>query len=279
MLSRPNGPIVSELSSSARDTVFGFERADFVPFAVVSSALLIAESLILFRFGDLGLVLHGFVTLLLIWLIQRAEKPSSLLYQSLLLVPVLRVFNLGLPIFTDDSLVFLGVIYVFLLMSTWMIVRSQNLSLDDLGMTWDKAELIIPGMVIGLVLGVIQYILALESLTYDPTIRNYILVVLTTGLLVGFVEELIFRGLIQRWVSQVFNDWIAIIGVSILFGFMHSVWLAPLDIVFAGVVSVFLGWAYASSNNLWFITSIHAMINVGGFLLAPLFLSGIVGAA
>jgi len=277
MLPKPNTPVVSELRSSARTTIFGSERGDVVPFAVVSGALLLAESLILFRYGDVGLVLHGAVTLLLIWLIQRTEEPSSLLYQSLLLVPVLRVFNLGLPVFTDDSLVFLSVIYVFLLMSTWMIVRSQDLSLDELGVTWDKAGLIVPGMLIGLILGVIQYFLALESLTYEPTLRNYILVVLTTGLLIGFVEELIFRGLIQRWVSQVFNDWVAIIGVSILFGFMHSVWLAPLNIVFAGIVSVFLGWVYASSNNLLFISSVHAMINVGGFLLAPLFLSDLVG--
>jgi len=243
---------------------------DLLSLTAVASLLLLGETLILFQYGDFGLVLHAVTIVVLVVLVNRNTEPAALLYQSLLLLPVLRIFNLGLPIFTHDALVFLGVIYTFLLLSTWLIVRSQDLSIETLGLGQEELPLAIPGIFIGLVLGVAQYFLGLEELAYQPTLRNYVLVVITTGLLVGLVEELIFRGLVQRWMDAVLGRWPAILGVSLLFGFMHSVWLAPMNIVFAGTVSIFLGWAYAETNNLWFITSIHAMINVAGFLLAPL---------
>lgn len=243
---------------------------DVLPVVAIALLLLVGETLILFQYGDLGLILHAITIVLLIILVSRSSEPISLLYQSLLLLPVLRIFNLGLPVFTHDELVFLGVIYSFLLMSTWLIIRSQELSLDILGLGQEHLSLAVPGIVIGFVLGVAQYFLGLEELAYEPTLRNYILVVITTGFLVGFVEEVIFRGLVQRWMDTVFDRWTAILGVSLLFGFMHSVWLAPMDIVFAGVISIFLGWVYAETNNLWFITSVHGMINITGFLLAPL---------
>lgn len=246
-------------------------RTGLFAFGVIAILLLLAEGLILFQHGDLGLVVHAVTVAVLVVFVHRSDDHTARLFQSLLLLPILRIFNLGLPLFTDDTLVFLGIIYVSLLMSTGIVARSQNLTLADLGLTLWDARLVVPGAVIGLFLGIIQYSLGLEHIGYEPTLRNYILLILTAGLLVGLVEEVVFRGLVQRWAVDLLGRWPAIIAVSVLFGFMHSIWLAPMDIVFAGVVSVFLGWVYAATNNMWFITSIHGMINVGAFLLAPLY--------
>lgn len=246
-------------------------RTDLLAFGVVLGLLVLAEGLILFQYGDIGILTHVGTITVIVAFVHRSEEPTEQLFQSLLLLPILRIFNLGLPIFTDDPLVFLGTIYLFLLMSTVTVVRSQDLGLTDLGLTWTDAHLVIPGVVIGLLFGVVQYAMGLEHLAYEQTLRNYILLVLTAGILVGFVEEVIFRGLVQRWTVDLLGQWPAIVVVSALFGFMHSIWLAPMDIVFAGVVSVFLGWTYSTTNNMWFITSVHGMINVGAFLLAPLY--------
>lgn len=250
----------------------GDVRDDVVLASVVAiTLLLVAESLILFQLGDYGLVLHALTMVLIIGLVYRYDGETGLFFQSLLLVPVLRVFNLGFPPFTDNPLVFIGVVYVSLLLSSIIIVRSQKLSLSQLGLTRSDARLILPGAILGLGFGGVQFVFSLEPLEYAPSLQNYALAIITTGLLVGLVEEIIFRGLLQRWATSLFGRWASIIGVSILFGFMHSVWLAPMDIVFAGAVSVLLGWIYAETNNLWFIASIHAMINVGAFVVFPAF--------
>jgi membrane protease YdiL (CAAX protease family) len=248
---------------------------DLVLASVVSVALLIiAEGLILFRMGDYGLLLHALTVVLLIGLVYHYDGESALFFQSLLLVPVLRVFNLGFPPFTENPLVFIGVVYVSLLVSSIIVIRSQELTLSQLGLTRSQARLILPGILVGIILGAIQFMFSLEPLQYDSTFQNHVLAIITTGLLVGIVEEFIFRGLLQRWATNLFGRWTSIIGVSILFGFMHSVWLAPMDILFAGAVSVFLGWSYDETNNMWFITSVHAMINISAFMLLPVFLPG-----
>lgn len=245
---------------------------DVVGFLAISAIFVGAEAAILFGYGEVGLLIHAIGTVTLFGLIQRSTEPRISLYQSMLLIPILRIFNLGIPIFTANNLIVLGVMYAFLLLSAVMMMRSQDLSFSALGLTRENLSLGLTGLGVGVGFGGIQYLLALEEFSYTRTPLNVVLVILTAGVLVGLVEEVIFRGLIQRWATALFDDWIAIVAISILFGFMHSVWLAPLDIVFAAAVSLFIGWVYLRTNNMWFIVNLHAMINVTAFLILPLLL-------
>jgi len=258
------------------DAKYRVDPETILSFGLVATMLLAAEVLMLARRGNTGLVLHALTVVALIAFVYHFDGRITLLFQSLILLPILRIFNLGIPPFTENPLVFLGVIYVCIFASTWMIVRSQDLTLGDIGLTLRDTRLLIPGALIGLALGIVQFLLELESLQYAPTTTNYLLVILTTGILVGLVEELIFRGLVQRRATDLFGRWPSIVSVSVLFGFMHSVWLSPLNIVFAVTVSLFLGWVYAVTRNMWFITGVHAMINISVFLLAPLYLHDLV---
>lgn len=253
-------------------------RFDTLSFAAISTLFVVAEALIFARFGELGLSVHAVATLALFWLIHTSEPPMVLLFQSMLLIPVLRIFNLGLPLVFGNSLLIIAVLYLFLGISVVMVVRSQELSPDALGMTVVRPLRLVLGAVLGLGLGMVQYLFLLEEIAYEPTLANYVLVVLTTGLLVALVEETIFRGLVQRWAAAAFDDWTAILVVSLIFGFMHSVWLAPMDIAFAGLISVYLGYSYARTNDLWYITTVHGTINVAAFFLLPLAVPGLQGA-
>jgi membrane protease YdiL (CAAX protease family) len=96
-------------------------------------------------------------------------------------------------------------------------------------------------------------------------------VICIAGLLLGFIEETIFRGLIQRRLTELIDYRLSIIVVSLLFGFMHGVWLAPLNIVFAMAVSLLLGFLYARYDDLVLITGIHASINATAFVLLPVY--------
>lgn len=261
-----------ELAISRGITTLQRNRENLPTFLGTISVFILAEGFILAKFGEVSLIIHGIGMAILIYLIYNTDGPAAMLYQSLLLVPVLRIFNLGMPIVTENSLYSLGVLYSVLLLSVIVILRSQELSREELGLSLNGLPLAVLGLGIGLALGVVQYGLSSEEFTFLHTPVNYVLFILSVGLLVGFVEETIFRGLIQRWAAELFDTWLAILATSVLFGFMQSVWLAPSGIVFAGVVSAFLGWIYVRTDNLWLIASIHGMINVSAFLLAPLFL-------
>ncbi len=63
----------------------------------------------------------------------------------------------------------------------------------------------------------------------------------------GFVEEFIFRGVLQRTATEAFGGW-GIVYISFIFAVLHIGWiqagnpLAWLDVIFVFVVALFFGW-------------------------------------
>ena len=79
-------------------------------------------------------------------------------------------------------------------------------------------------------------------------------------LAVAVGEEMIFRGVIFRWIDERWNTWVALLISAILFGWMHisndnATWWSSLAIaVEAGLL---LGAAYKWSGSLWVPIGIH----------------------
>ena len=235
--------------------------------------LIAAEATILLRQITLGLLLHASVLLVLLWIVSTGSE-YAYIYEVLTLVPLLRILNLGTGILAFSPYLWLGGVYFLMLGSIILIMRNYREGCDEIGFSWhtfrNQRWLVVAGVVVGTGLGVAQWFMDLEQPPAEPTLVNTVLAVLVTGVLVGFVEEVLFRGLLQRWLSDLLDVRISVLTVSVLFGFMHSVWLNSLDVVFAFVVSLMLGVIYARTRNFWFIMLVHAMINAMAFGLLPL---------
>lgn len=256
-------------------------KNDFRPTLTVESARLLApivvligaEMLILLEQVTLGLFVHALMFLVLLgW---AATSPSnSNIIEITAFVPLLRLLNLGTGILAFSPYLWLTGVYLLLLLSLVLVMRNYDVTLERLGIDWgvvrDEAPLILTGVVLGVGLGTVQWVFDLESPPGEPTIANVLIAILVTGLLVGFVEELLFRGLLQEWLADIIDIRLSILVVSILFGFMHSVWLNPLDVMFAFSVSLLLGAVYAATRNFWFILIVHALINAMAFGVLPL---------
>ena len=90
------------------------------------------------------------------------------------------------------------------------------------------------------------------------------------ALLPGFMEEILFRGILFRWIEEFAGSWIALALTSALFGLAHifnpnATWFSSLAIaVEAGVL---LGGAYMLTRSLWLPIGLHAAWNfTQGFL-------------
>jgi uncharacterized protein len=90
------------------------------------------------------------------------------------------------------------------------------------------------------------------------------------GILPAFMEELLFRGILFRWIEEFGGSWIALVVTSALFGAAHAfnpgaTWASSLAImVEAGVL---LGSAYMLARNLWAPMGLHGAWNfTQGFL-------------
>ena len=88
---------------------------------------------------------------------------------------------------------------------------------------------------------------------------------LLTGLVAGVVEEILFRGVVFRFLEEFAGSLIALIVSSLIFGFLHlmndnaTVWSSVAISIEAGIL---LGGAYMLTRNLWLAIGLHAGWNV-----------------
>ena len=88
--------------------------------------------------------------------------------------------------------------------------------------------------------------------------------VVSHGIVPGVTEELLFRGIILRWLEEFAGSWIALGITSALFGLAHllnpnATWFSSFAIA---VESLFLSGAYMLTRSLWMPIGLHAAWNV-----------------
>ncbi len=89
---------------------------------------------------------------------------------------------------------------------------------------------------------------------------NWVFILFAGGVGAGFIEELIFRGILFRWIEEFAGSWAALFVTSALFGLGHigndnASWFSSVAIAIeAGVM---LGGAYMLTRSLWVPIGLH----------------------
>jgi membrane protease YdiL (CAAX protease family) len=102
------------------------------------------------------------------------------------------------------------------------------------------------------------------------------------GLIAGFTEELLFRGILFRYIEKTAGSWAALVVTSALFGLAHianpgATWFSSLCIaVEAGIL---LGAVYMLTRRLWAAMGLHAAWNFTQGWIFGLPVSGMTGGA
>ena len=94
---------------------------------------------------------------------------------------------------------------------------------------------------------------------------DFVEIVMATGVVAGFTEELILRGIIFRWLEELAGSAIALALSSLLFGFLHA--MNPNATLFSSIAialeaGILLGGAYMLTRSLWLAIGIHAGWNI-----------------
>jgi membrane protease YdiL (CAAX protease family) len=89
-------------------------------------------------------------------------------------------------------------------------------------------------------------------------------ILIGAGIMAGVMEELLFRGILFRWIEEFAGSWAALTVTSALFGLAHifnpgATWFSSLSIaVEAGIL---LGGCYMLTRSLWLPIGLHAAWN------------------
>jgi uncharacterized protein len=237
----------------------------------------IAELLIFFGQLDIAVWVHILVlfALSLSNILIRDPKVHKI-HLPLMLLPLLRLVNLSMPVFSNMTLYTFVLYYTPLAIPIAVIMIHQRDSLAEMGIT--KKHLlfyIILAVPLSFLLGLGEYLTIRPGyLIPDLSFKNLLLLTVIMVFFVGLVEELIFRSLLQTRLEQALSMPEALLITSFLFGLMHSGYGTYYEMLYTGFVGLVIGIIFHKTRSLPFIAVLHGFVNVFLFGILPLHLIG-----
>ena len=209
----------------------------------------------------LGLALLIYLIVSVLHLDERITKCA----ESLSLIPLYILFTSSLPWFFINQQYLLPTVYSCILgLCLWHIYQ-KNLSLKEL-FGFSKEKLLkysLIGLAIGAPLGVVEYLVLHPSPAFPTFEVKYLLRdVVYMFLFVGVAEELLFRGLIQRDLTEAFGWKWALFGTSVIFAVMHLTWRSIPELGFVFIAGLILGALYLKTRSLVAPIVAHGVNNV-----------------
>lgn len=190
-------------------------------------------------------------------IIPAVVADGSEIAKAFVLIPLFRLVNLGIPVFSESTIVWLALIYGSIVIAT--VLTAVALPAARLCTRDDLKKLTIYSPVVGgaaILLGAIEYWILLPepfvtSLS-DP--EGVFFVIIMVGF-IGLGEELLFRGVIQSTVADYAGPGPAVVVSTLLFGVLHSGLVVPEAIAWATLTGAVFSVYYQLTAN-WVVTGI-----------------------
>jgi membrane protease YdiL (CAAX protease family) len=199
------------------------------------------------------------------------NKELRQLYQAFLLLPILRLVGFSMPIFLDSALYSSIFIYAPLAIPVIMVFMDRKIPCEKKETTLKNLVLYLPfSLLAGFFLGSGEYaLLREEPLVPSLSFINILQLLIIMVFFVALIEELIFRSILQTALESFFGAAGGIFFASLLFGFMHSGYGNPYEILYAFFVGLFIGAIYHTTESIFLVTLIHSFLNVFLFGIIP----------
>jgi len=189
----------------------------------------------------------------------------------LALVPLLRIISLTMDAMDIHEIWFYIGVYAPLLVATVVLIRILKYNALDIGLNpqWLGTQLVVGGT--GILLAFIGYpFLRPEPLIAELTWQEFWLPALILLLCTGFVEEVIFRGVIQRGAVEELGRW-GIVYVSLLSAVLYIGFLPVPWVAFVFFISLYFGWIVKETDSILGVALAHGICNIALYLIVPFF--------
>jgi membrane protease YdiL (CAAX protease family) len=242
-----------------------------LPFFLFLLGLTLAEFITAVSVPQVGLVLHGLLLLATILLAAFSEKKVQYrFYLVMALAPLVRLLSLSMPLLQFEFVNWYMVIGVPLFIATFIALRMAGYKSSQVGLTFGR-KWWLQGIVIllGFGLGFLEYwILRPDPLVDSFGWQQVVYPALILLIFTGFMEELIFRGLMQRASLQSLGR-IGFIYTAAVFAVLHIGYKSILDVIFVFAVGFLFAHIVQKTNAIWGVTLSHAITNISLFLVFP----------
>ncbi|MCL4509137.1 MAG: CPBP family intramembrane metalloprotease [Chloroflexi bacterium] len=230
-----------------------------------------AESMITFGSPWVGLFMHCVLLLVLPAHAMIAEnKPYRALLSCLITAPLIRVMSLVLPLIDFPLIMWYFIVSLPVFVSSFFIIRLNNWSWNDIGLIprhlLIQLFIALGGIAVGFgesrVLPVAQLA---PALTFHDVIGPFLILLVSTG----FMEELIFRGLLQRASFRLFPD-DGILYNSLVFASLHIGYKDLKDLIYVFVIGLLFAIIVRRTGTIIGTTFCHGIANTTLYIFVPL---------
>jgi len=248
-------------------------------FLAIATLAAFATAELLTTYGSpiAGIALHAVILTVLIAATSLTREPgppatsapmSRLLY-SLTLVPLIRILSLSMPLARFDPVFWYLMAGLPVFMAALVIMGPLGLRPGAIGLrlNWSPLQPLV--IALGFGLGIIEYqILRPEPLIGELTLARFILPALILLVATGFLEEFLFRGILQTTASEALGG-AAVIYVSVVFAILHIGYRSATDVLFVLGIALIYGWVVRRTGSIMGVSMSHSITNIMLFLVVP----------
>ena len=221
--------------------------------------------------GPLWGVLFHFVILFLIITNSAVvgKYPSHRLLLALGLAPLIRILGLSLPLVEFSQIYWYLFISIPLAAGIFAVIRALNLTPREVGLT--RGSILVQGLVAltGISFGLVEYfILKPEPLILSLGWQEILVPALILLVATGLVEELVFRGVMQRALERLLGSW-GWVYVAVLFTVLQIGHPSAVHCLFVFLVALFFGGVVKKTGSILGVSLSHGLLNIGLYLIFP----------
>lgn len=231
----------------------------------------IAELFITFTTPLAAMGLHVTAMFVLLYNVLHTINPTRRRFQTvLLLIPLTRILFLALPLANLSRVYSSLAISIPLFIAIMMIIWQESWTREELGFTFNHLPLQAVTAISGLGFGLLQYnLISPEPITTEPTWQAALVPALILMVSTGYLEELMFRGLIQNAALPILGHWPSILFVASLFAVLNLSYLPLFGVLLVFLIGLIFGLVVAHSRSIVGVTLAHGIMNIMLFLIWP----------
>lgn len=205
-------------------------------------------------------------------LIQRKTTLSSMLL-VLTLIPLIRILSLVMPLSFFPRITWFLVIGFAVYLAFFFLLYQQRITLKDCGLRLPalKAVPLECGIILlGVPFGYLEYLVLRPSPFIETfSLETIIIAILILFFATGLMEELLFRGLLQKKSTENLGVWQGLLFVSILFAVLHTGNLSIPDVLLVFCIGGLYSLIVQKTKTILGVSISHTIVNVFLFLVLP----------
>ncbi|HXZ95403.1 MAG TPA: CPBP family intramembrane glutamic endopeptidase [Dehalococcoidia bacterium] len=232
-------------------------------------ALIVNSSIVKGQLSEKLLLASNDQTLVLNNIRSSAPQSDRRFLVALALVPLIRIVSLSMPLAEFSVTYWYIIIAIPVAVGIFIVARTLHLRPGEIGLTVGSIYLQVLLGVTGIAFGLVDYfILKPEPLIVALRWQEIMVPTLILLVATGFVEELAFRGVMQRASTKMLGNW-GWVYIAVLYAVLQIGQRSALHFMLSLLIALLFGWTVKRTGSILGVSLCHGLINIGLYLIFP----------